>query len=113
MPATGPLPEREAGPRVGGRLRFDIEDEGEHFTVHGVFLALDRPRLLQFTWSCSIWHDPHGFLHVGGYLPGPAHVYVPAALIRRHGLRPGDLIEGAAAPGPPEPDNRGKPRPTR
>jgi uncharacterized protein YndB with AHSA1/START domain len=49
----------ELDPRVGGKLRFDIEDEGEQFFVHGVFLTLNRPRLLQFTWSCSIWPDPH------------------------------------------------------
>jgi len=42
-------------------------------------------------------HDQHGFLRVDGYLPGPRDLYVPAALIRRHGLRAGDLIDGAAA----------------
>ena len=45
-------------PRVGGRLHIDIEDEGEQFFVSGTFLALDRPRLLRFTWSCSRWPDP-------------------------------------------------------
>ena len=44
--------------RVGGMLRIDIEDEGEQFFVSGAFLTLDRPRLLRFTWSCSIWPDP-------------------------------------------------------
>jgi uncharacterized protein YndB with AHSA1/START domain len=45
-------------PQVGGKVRFDIEDEGEQFFVRGTFLALDRPRLLRFTWSCSLWPDP-------------------------------------------------------
>jgi uncharacterized protein YndB with AHSA1/START domain len=45
-------------PRVGGGLRIDIEDEGAEFFVSGVFLVLDRPHLLRFTWSCSIWADP-------------------------------------------------------
>ncbi|HEV3174061.1 MAG TPA: SRPBCC domain-containing protein [Actinocrinis sp.] len=45
-------------PQVGGELRIDIEDEGEQFFVSGTFLALDRPRLLRFTWSCSLWPDP-------------------------------------------------------
>ena len=44
--------------------------------------------------------DQHGFLRVNGYLPGSGDLYVPADLIRRHQLRPGDLIEGAAAPAP-------------
>ncbi|WP_369125475.1 transcription termination factor Rho [Catenulispora pinisilvae] len=41
--------------------------------------------------------DQHGFLRVDGYAPGPRDLYVPPALVRRHGLRPGDLIVGAAA----------------
>ncbi|WP_034270908.1 transcription termination factor Rho [Actinospica robiniae] len=42
--------------------------------------------------------DQHGFLRVGGYLPGPHDHYLPADLIRRHRLRTGDLVDGAAAP---------------
>ena len=44
--------------------------------------------------------DQHGFLRVDGYAPGPRDLYVPPALIRRHGLRSGDLVVGAAAPDP-------------
>ncbi|MBS2550292.1 transcription termination factor Rho [Catenulispora sp. NL8] len=44
--------------------------------------------------------DQHGFLRVDGYAPGPRDLYVPPALIRRHGLRSGDLLVGAAAPDP-------------
>ena len=44
--------------------------------------------------------EQHGFLRVAGYLPGPADLYVPPALIREYGLRAGDLVEGAAAPAP-------------
>jgi transcription termination factor Rho len=42
--------------------------------------------------------EQHGFLRVNGYLPSSADLYVPADLIRRHQLRPGDLIEGVPAP---------------
>ena len=45
-------------PRVGGRLRIDIEEAGAEFCVTGRYLALDRPRRLSFTWSCSTWPDP-------------------------------------------------------
>jgi uncharacterized protein YndB with AHSA1/START domain len=48
----------EAEPRLGGRIRIDIEDEGKQFYVHGVYTDLDRPRRLGFTWSCSTWPDP-------------------------------------------------------
>jgi uncharacterized protein YndB with AHSA1/START domain len=48
----------ESDPRVGGRLRIDIEEEGVEFHVTGEYLALDRPGRLSFTWSCSTWPDP-------------------------------------------------------
>jgi transcription termination factor Rho len=44
--------------------------------------------------------DQHGFLRVGGYLPGPRDLYVPPTLVRQYALRPGDMIDGAAAPRP-------------
>jgi transcription termination factor Rho len=40
--------------------------------------------------------DGHGFVRVGGYLPARDDVYVPAAQLRKFGLRNGDAIEGAA-----------------
>ena len=39
----------------------------------------------------------HGFLRVTGYLPGPQDLYLTAELIRKHKLRSGDLVVGAAA----------------
>ena len=40
----------------------------------------------------------HGFLRVSGYLPGPNDHYLSAELVRRHGLRTGDLVDALAAP---------------
>ena len=40
--------------------------------------------------------DGHALVRTSGYRPGPADVYVSAGQIRQHGLRKGDLIEGAA-----------------
>jgi uncharacterized protein YndB with AHSA1/START domain len=48
----------ESDPRIGGRLRIDIEEEGAEFYVTGEYLVLDRPGQLSFTWSCSTWPDP-------------------------------------------------------
>ncbi|MFI6858492.1 transcription termination factor Rho [Streptomyces sp. NPDC050421] len=42
----------------------------------------------------DITQQGHGSLRSAGGHPGPADVQVPAALIRRHGLRKGDVIEG-------------------
>ncbi|WP_326696083.1 transcription termination factor Rho [Streptomyces sp. NBC_01754] len=38
--------------------------------------------------------DGHGVLRTGQGHPSPGDVQVPAALVRRHGLRRGDLLEG-------------------
>jgi uncharacterized protein YndB with AHSA1/START domain len=45
-------------PSVGGPLHIDIEDSGSSLYVTGMFVELDRPRRLRFTWSCSDWADP-------------------------------------------------------
>jgi transcription termination factor Rho len=39
--------------------------------------------------------DNYGFVQTTGYLPGPNDVYVSLSQVRRHGLRKGDVIEGA------------------
>ncbi|HEX3547415.1 MAG TPA: SRPBCC domain-containing protein [Mycobacterium sp.] len=45
-------------PRVGGTVRFDVDDSGASVLITGRFLAIDRPHLLRFTWSNSNWVDP-------------------------------------------------------
>ena len=55
--------------------------------------------------------DQGGFLRIGGYLPGPEDLYIPPALIRQYGLRPGDLIEGGASNKPDRPDKPAKANP--
>ncbi|WKG00873.1 SRPBCC domain-containing protein [Mycolicibacterium sp. HK-90] len=45
-------------PRVGGLVRFDIDDSGTSVLITGQFLIVDRPRVLRFTWSNSDWSDP-------------------------------------------------------
>ena len=45
-------------PRVGGAVRFDVDDSGTRVLISGQFLTIDRPRLLRFTWSNSNWSDP-------------------------------------------------------
>jgi len=48
----------EADPRVGGTVRFDVEEAGRTFRVSGNYLTLERPHRVAFTWSCSTWPDP-------------------------------------------------------
>jgi uncharacterized protein YndB with AHSA1/START domain len=44
--------------RVGGNVRFDVDDSGTSVLIAGRFLAIDRPRALRLTWSNSNWQDP-------------------------------------------------------
>ena len=37
----------------------------------------------------------YAFVRTTGYLPGPNDVYVSLSQVRKHGLRKGDVIEGA------------------
>lgn len=48
----------QADPRIGGTVRFDIEEAGQTFRVSGNYQTLDRPHKVAFTWSCSTWPDP-------------------------------------------------------
>ena len=61
----------ELDPRVGGRLRIDIEDSGDRLYVTGRYLELDRPRLLSFTWWCSVWTDPRETVVTVTFQPQP------------------------------------------
>ena len=38
--------------------------------------------------------DNYAFIRTTGYLPGPTDVYVPQGMVRRHGLRKGDAVQG-------------------
>jgi uncharacterized protein YndB with AHSA1/START domain len=64
----------ELDPRVGGRLRIDIDDQGYRLQVTGTYLDLRRPHQLSFTWKCSDW-------------PEPDHESVVTVLLRPHGDR--------------------------
>ena len=39
--------------------------------------------------------DNYAFVRTSGYLPGPNDVYVSLSMVRKHGLRKGDIIVGA------------------
>ena len=89
-------------PRVGGRIRIDIDDEGLQVTVTGEYLQLDRPRLIRFSWWCSIWEpeDPQSVVTVT-LEPHPAehtlmtirHEQLPPTVVDRH-ARGWTLIAG-------------------
>lgn len=39
--------------------------------------------------------DNYAFIRTTGYLPGPTDVYVPLGMVKKHGLRKGDAVQGA------------------
>ncbi len=95
----------ESDPRVGGRLRIDIEEEGAEFYVTGEYLALDRPARLSFTWACSTWADPSRGSVVtvlleprerGQTLMTIRHTLLPAGLADQH-TRGWEAIAGQLA----------------
>jgi uncharacterized protein YndB with AHSA1/START domain len=93
-------------PRLGGRYRIDIDDEGFELTITGEYLELDRPRRLRFTWACSAWEptdlesvvtvtfEPHGDGHTVMTIH---HAQLPPKVVddHRHGWTLiGDQLEG-------------------
>jgi len=83
----------QADPRIGGTLRFDIEEAGRTFQVSGTYLTLERPHRVAFTWSCSTWPDPTSQTVVTVTIePDGAeasiitieHELLPPALIQQH-----------------------------
>jgi uncharacterized protein YndB with AHSA1/START domain len=83
----------EADPRIGGTLRFDIEEAGSTFRVSGKYLTLERPNRVAFTWSCSTWPDPTIQTIVtvtiepdsaGASIMTITHELLPPALVQQH-----------------------------
>ncbi|MFD5191072.1 transcription termination factor Rho [Streptomyces sp. NPDC058357] len=56
--------------------------------------AAAAPRAVRAGGVLDITHQGNGALRARDGLPSPGDVTVPAALIRRHGLRRGDAVEG-------------------
>jgi len=82
----------ELEPRVGGRLRIDIDDQGFLLQVTGTYLDLDRPHQLRFTWKCSAWPDPDLESVVTVVLR--PHGDDQTLMIIRHALLPPDVADG-------------------
>jgi len=69
--------------RSGGERREQFYDESELEVREGILDVLP---------------ESYGFLRVTGYLPGERDVYVAANLIRKFGLRKGDVMAGPVRP---------------
>jgi transcription termination factor Rho len=70
---------RRRGDRQGGEPDTVIADDDVLVPIAGILDVLEN----------------YAFVRTTGYLPGPNDVYVSLSQVRRHGLRKGDVIEGA------------------
>jgi transcription termination factor Rho len=67
--------------------------------VEAVYQALAKKEGFQEVCGIlDIMQDGYGFLRTNGYLPGEHDVYVAANVIRRNGLRKGDMVVGQSRP---------------
>jgi transcription termination factor Rho len=70
---------RRRGERPGGEPETVIADDDVLVPIAGILDVLEN----------------YAFVRTTGYLPGPNDVYVSLSQVRKHGLRKGDVIEGA------------------
>jgi transcription termination factor Rho len=70
---------RRRGERGGGEVEPVITEDDVLIPIAGILDVLDN----------------YAFIRTTGYLPGPNDVYVSLSQVRKHGLRKGDVIEGA------------------
>ena len=70
---------RRRGDRQGGEPEAVIAEDDVLIPIAGILDVLEN----------------YAFVRTTGYLPGPNDVYVSLSQVRKHGLRKGDVIEGA------------------
>ncbi|MHB8190009.1 MAG: transcription termination factor Rho [Ferrimicrobium sp.] len=83
--------ESQASRRSRRRRSKDRPDRGE-----AVVEPSSSAELVETAGMLDLRDDGYGFLRTSGYLSSSRDIYVPASLARRHGLRKGDYIVGAA-----------------
>jgi transcription termination factor Rho len=102
--------DQRGGPQRGGGDQFDDDDRGRRNGRGDRFRNRNRRRgerqpepepiladddvLIPIAGILDVL-DNYAFVRTTGYLPGTNDVYVSLSQVRRHGLRKGDVIEGA------------------
>ena len=84
------------GRRGRGRDRFRNRNRrrGERGQAEPETTVADDDVLIPIAGILDVL-DNYAFVRTTGYLPGPNDVYVSLSQVRKHGLRKGDVIEGA------------------
>ena len=60
--------------------------------------AATSVELSDVTGILDLRDEGFGFIRLGGFLPSPKDVYVPVSMVRKFGLRKGDVLAGGARP---------------
>ncbi|TJW09793.1 transcription termination factor Rho [Parvibacter caecicola] len=80
-------------------LELDAAGMKKSELVEAVFEATMKAEgFIEVQGILDIMGDGYGFLRTSGYLPGEKDVYIGANLVRRNGLRPGDMVRGQTRP---------------
>ncbi|MDR3315854.1 MAG: transcription termination factor Rho [Coriobacteriales bacterium] len=81
-------------------LELDISEiKKKDELVEAVFAALVKAEgFIACEGVLDLLPEGYGFLRTAGYLPGENDVYVGMSMVRRHGLRKGDLVIGQVRP---------------
>ncbi|WP_283170541.1 transcription termination factor Rho [Curtanaerobium respiraculi] len=80
---------------------LDIDTKGllKADLIQAVYDAeVKKEGFVEVSGVLDILSDGYGFLRTEGYLPGEHDVYVGTAMIRRSGLRKGDMVSGTTRP---------------
>src|SRR5205814_1853845 len=76
------------------RDRFRNRNHGRRDRQEGETVVTEDDVLIPIAGILDVL-DNYAFVRTSGYLPGPHDVYVSLSQVRKHGLRKGDVIEGA------------------
>ncbi len=82
------------GRRRRDRDRFRNRNRGRRDRQEGEPVVTEDDVLIPIAGILDVL-DNYAFVRTSGYLPGPHDVYVSLSQVRKHGLRKGDVIEGA------------------
>jgi transcription termination factor Rho len=86
----------DGGPRGRGRDRFRNRNRRRDRQAEPETVISEDDVLIPIAGILDVLDaQGYAFVRTTGYLPGPNDVYVSLSQVRKHGLRKGDVIEGA------------------
>lgn len=83
--------------RRRGRERPQERSERDSSEPYSSTVATSA-ELSDVTGILDLRDEGFGFIRLGGFLPSPRDVYVPVSMVRKYGLRKGDVVAGGARP---------------